>query len=178
MYFLSRESPSSPAEQHAHTYDDDADNSIPAETEPATVESWENLNHHRSGPRTKDGGLCFWRHAALLTAQHAPGISCSICYVWTLCAFVTSNQKGPVAQTVWSIIYHHKRGSDSLWRWASPLLFFLKCTFPFILHSARPGPSPSVPLLLAAFSLPHELFLWSLTPYVHWITFLALLARV
>lgn len=45
MYLLFRRSPSSPAEQHTRTYEE-ADNSIPAGTEPPAVESWKTLNHH------------------------------------------------------------------------------------------------------------------------------------
>lgn len=58
MHCLSRRSPSSPAEEHTHKYEE-TDNSIPAETEPAAAESWVILKHHRIGPSSKDGVASF-----------------------------------------------------------------------------------------------------------------------
>lgn len=118
--FLFRRSPSSPAEEHTHTYEE-ADNSIPAEMEPPAVESWKTLNHHGSGPSTKDGGLFLWCHTVLLAQQQSstPSISYSISFVnvdvLDIVYYNDLKPEGPVARNVWSIIYHSKK--ENLYAW-------------------------------------------------------------
>lgn len=83
ILFLFRPDPDSPAEQHTHS-NEEADNSISAETEPPAVESWKTFNYHCSGPSAKDGGLFVCHHTVLLAQQRCrthPALPTVICYV-------------------------------------------------------------------------------------------------
>lgn len=91
MHCLFRRSPSSPAEDHTHKYEE-TDNSIPAETEPAAAESWKTLKHHHSGPSSKDGGLFLtscssWPVFKQPHTQHTLQYLLHWCF-WTLCTLM------------------------------------------------------------------------------------------
>lgn len=181
MHCLSRRSPSSPAEEHTHKYEE-TDNSIPAETEPAAAESWVILKHHRIGPSSKDGVASFcdvvlpsWPVFKQPHTQHILQCLLDWCFFFsfsTLCTPMIRNQnKALTARTVRFFRSRHSGKGELLpvmncgTEWA--LSCFSKCTFPFIRRSACDQPCTPPPPPASVFSQPQELLHQSLAPQVY-----------